>query len=61
MLRSVWFSLAVFVAAAVLGSWWLSKETDFAWWRIVGLGLSVLFLVLIWLRPGVRQPRRPPL
>jgi 4-hydroxybenzoate polyprenyltransferase len=57
----IWLILAVLVAAGVLGSWLLSAETGFAWWRVAGLGLSVIFLALIWLWPGIKQPKRPPL
>ncbi|WP_280642119.1 hypothetical protein [Rhodomicrobium vannielii] len=34
--------------------------TDYSAWHIVGLGLSVVFLALVWLYPGVRQPTKPP-
>jgi hypothetical protein len=60
-LQSIWLILAILVAAAVAVSWYLSKETQLAWWHVLGMGLTVLFLVLIFLWPGVRQPKRPPL
>ena len=60
-LQSIWLILAVLAAAGVAISWYLSKESSFAWWQILGMGLTILFLVLIWLWPGTRQPKRPPL
>jgi len=61
ILQVIWLVLAVVAAAGVAVSWYYSKETNLAWWHIVGMGLTVLFLALIWLWPGVRQPKRPPL
>jgi hypothetical protein len=60
-LQSLWFILAVVVAAGMAVSWYFSKETSLAWWQIAGMGLTVLLLALIWLWPGERQPKRPPL
>jgi hypothetical protein len=62
-LQSIWLILAILVAAGMAISWYFyfSKATNFAWWHLVGLGLTVLFLVLIWLWPGARQPKGPPL
>ncbi len=60
-LQSIWLILAILVAAGVAVSWYLSKETQLAWWHLAGMGLTVLFLALIWLWPGVRQPKGPPL
>jgi hypothetical protein len=60
-MQGIWLILAVIVAAGVAVSWYLSAKTDLAWWQIVGMGLTVLFLALIWLWPGERQPKGPPL
>ncbi|MBI4724375.1 MAG: hypothetical protein HY765_05185 [Rhodomicrobium sp.] len=59
-LQNTWLILAVLIAAGVAVSWWQSAESGLAWWHILGLALSVLFLVLIWLWPGTRQPKEPP-
>ncbi len=56
-----WLIPAAFILAGVLLSWWQSQEAKLSWWHIIGLGLCVLFLGLVWLWPGVRQPKRPPL
>ena len=60
-MQSLWLILAVIVAAAVGISWYYSAKSGLAWWHLAGLGLTVLFLALIWLWPGERQPKRPPL
>jgi hypothetical protein len=31
------------------------------WLHLLGLGLSVAVLLVIWLWPGIEQPRKPPL
>ena len=59
-MQFLWLVLAVIVAAGVAISWYYSREGNFGWWHILGMGLTVLFLALIWLWPGERQPRRPP-
>lgn len=38
----------------------LFEKSGLAWWHIAGMGLTILLLALIWLWPGVRQPKRPP-
>jgi hypothetical protein len=60
-MQGIWLLLAVLVAAGVAVSWYLSAETRLDWWQIVGMGLTVLFLALIWLWPGEDQPKGPPL
>jgi hypothetical protein len=59
-LRPLWVALALLTAAAVFYSWVQAWTTDYSAWHIVGLGLSVVFLALVWLYPGVRQPTKPP-
>lgn len=60
-LQVLWLVLAGLIAAGVAVSWLFSKESGLAWWHIAGMGLTVLFLVLVWLWPGERQPKGPPL
>jgi hypothetical protein len=60
-MQALWLILAVLAAAGVAIAWYYSKEAGLAWWHLAGMALTVLFLALIWLRPGVRQPKRPPL
>lgn len=60
-MQSLWLILAVLVAAGILVSWYFSARANLAWWHIAGLGLTVVLLALIWLWPGVRQPKRPPM
>jgi len=59
-LRILWLVLAGLLAAALAVSWYISAETQLAWWHIAGMGLAVLLLVLVWLWPDERQPKRPP-
>ena len=37
------------------------NDGNIGWAHMIGLGASVLLLVLIWFWPGNWQPRRPPL
>ena len=60
-LQTLWLILAVLVAAGAAVAWYYSKEAGLAWWHLAGMGLTILFLALIWLWPGQRQPKRPPL
>lgn len=59
-LQYTWLILAVIAGAGVAVSWYFSKESGLAWWHILGMGLTVLLLALVWLWPGERQPRQPP-
>ena len=45
---------AVFVYAA------FSSPVGPAWFHVLGLGVSVLVLLLIWIYPTSDQPKRPP-
>ena len=60
-MRNIWLTLAVLIAAGVAVSWYFSKQSGLAWWHLLGMGLTVLLLALIWLWPGQRQPKQPPL
>ena len=55
-----WLIPAIIVLAGVLISWWQSRVSELSWWHIIGLGLSVVFLTLVWLWPNIRQPKAPP-
>ena len=55
-----WLIPAIIVLAGVLISWWQSRGSELSWWHIIGLGLSVVFLALVWLWPNIRQPKAPP-
>ena len=59
-LQALWPVLAVLAAVGVAVSWYYSKEWGLAWWHLAGMALTVFLLVLIWLWPGERQPKRPP-
>jgi len=60
-MQIIWLVLAVLAAVGVAVSWYFSKESGLAWWQVLGMGLTVVLLVLIWLWPGERQPKQPPL
>ncbi len=60
-MQSLWIALAAIVAAGIAVAWYFSKESGLAWWHILGMGLTVLLLAMVWLWPGPRQPKRPPL
>jgi 4-hydroxybenzoate polyprenyltransferase len=60
-LQNVWAILAALIIAGVAISWYMSKESGLAWWHVVGMGLTVLLLALIWIWPGTKQPKGPPL
>jgi hypothetical protein len=47
------------LAAAVLG-WTLSVDLEIGWMHIASLAVALVLLVLIWLRPGGREPEEPP-
>jgi len=52
------------VLAAALGAVILSLAFGTpegpGWLHLLGLGLSVAALLVIWLWPGIEQPRKPP-
>ena len=55
-----WLIPAIIVLAGVLISWWQSRRSELSWWHIIGLGLSVVLLALVWLWPNIHQPKAPP-
>jgi hypothetical protein len=52
-------SLVVAALGAILAYAGLHSTDGLAWFHLLGMGLSVLALILIWMAPG-DQPRRPP-
>jgi hypothetical protein len=54
--------LSVIAAAllAVMASLALGEPEGPGWLHLIGLGLSVAALLVIWLWPGIEQPKRPP-
>jgi hypothetical protein len=54
--------LSILVAAlgAVILSLAFGEPAGPGWLHLLGLGLSVAVLLVIWLSPGIDQPRRPP-
>ena len=46
-----WLIPAIIVLAGVLISWWQSRVSELSWWHLIGLGLSLEFLALVWLWP----------
>ncbi len=59
-LQIAFLILAALVAAGTAVSWYLVAADRLAWWQLAGMGLTVLFLALIWFWPGQDQPKRPP-
>jgi uncharacterized membrane protein len=55
-----WLIPAIIILAGVLISWWQSQRSELSWWHLAELGLSVVFLPLVWLSPNIRQPKAPP-
>lgn len=57
ILLSIMIIVLVIVAAVAWMAW---MHGSFGAAHVVGLGASVLLLVLIWFWPGSRQPTQPP-
>jgi hypothetical protein len=55
-----WLIPAILLLAGILLSWWQSQDSKLSWWHIIGLGLCLVFLALVWLWAGIRQPKGPP-
>lgn len=58
--RRLWSTMTLLLAAAG-AAWMLWPAAPIGWAHLVGLGLAVTLLILIWTWPGVEQPRQPPL
>ncbi len=59
-LQIAFLVLAVLTAVGTAISWYFAVADSLAWWQLAGMGLTILFLALIWLWPGQDQPKRPP-
>ena len=57
MLSTIMIIVVAIVAAIAWVAW---NNGNIGWAHIIGLGASVLLLVLIWFWPGKWQPRQPP-
>jgi hypothetical protein len=58
--KILWSTMTmILVSVGVL--WMIWPNTPTGWGHLVGLGLSVALLILIWTWPGIRQPTKPPL
>lgn len=57
--RRLWSTMTL-ILAAVAALWMLWPAAPIGWAHLVGLGVSVALLVLIWTWPGVEQPSGPP-
>jgi hypothetical protein len=59
--KSVILGITVVILAIVVFITWTSlNDGHFGWPHIVGLGASILLLILTWFWPGTRQPTQPP-
>ena len=59
--KRVLLVIAMIVLAIVAFLAWTAwNNAQIGWAHIVGVGASVLLLVLIWFWPGNRQPTQPP-
>jgi hypothetical protein len=52
--------MMIVVAIVAFFAWVAWNDGHIGWAHIIGLGASVLLLVLIWFWPGNWQPRQPP-
>ena len=52
--------MIVVLAAVAVFAWIAWNDGSFGAAHLVGLGASVVLLVLIWFWPGNRQPTQPP-
>jgi hypothetical protein len=48
------------LAIVVFVAWTAWNDGKLGWAHIIGLGTSIVLLVLIWFWPGIGQPTRPP-
>jgi O-antigen/teichoic acid export membrane protein len=61
LMRRVLLAATMLVVAIVAVIAWVAWNAgQIGWAHIIGLGASVLLLVLIWIWPGNWQPRQPP-
>ena len=60
MKRTLSAVMIAVLAIAIFFAWTAWNDGNLGIAHIVGLGASVLILVLIWFRPGTKQPTQPP-
>jgi hypothetical protein len=58
--RTLSAAMMIVVAIVAFVAWAAWNDGHLGWAHMIGLGASVLLLVLIWLWPGSRQPTQPP-
>ena len=58
--RALLAIMIVVLAVVVFFAWMAWNEGHLGWAHIVGLGASILVLVLVWLWSGTQQPTQPP-
>ncbi len=58
--RTLSTAMMIVVAIVAALAWVAWNDGNIGWAHIIGLGASVLLLVLIWFWPGNWQPRQPP-
>jgi peptidoglycan/LPS O-acetylase OafA/YrhL len=52
--------MIVVLAIVIFVAWTAWNDSQLGWAHVVGLGASVLLLILIGFWPGNRQPTQPP-
>jgi O-antigen/teichoic acid export membrane protein len=52
--------MIIILAIVIFVAWTAWNDGYLGWAHVVGLGASVLLLILIWFWPGNRQPTQPP-
>jgi hypothetical protein len=57
--QRLWSTMTLVLAAAA-ALWMLWPNAPVGWAHLVGLGVAVALLILIWTWPGVEQPTKPP-
>ena len=58
--RIVLTGLIIMLGIVILFAWLAWNDGHFGLAHVVGLGASVLLLLVIWFWPGIRQPTQPP-
>jgi hypothetical protein len=48
--------MMIVVAVVAVIAWMAWNDSNIGWTHIIGLGASVLLLILIWIWPGTWQP-----
>jgi hypothetical protein len=58
--RALLVTAMIILAIAAFVGWTAWNDAQLGWAHIIGMGASVLLLVLIWFWPGSHQPTQPP-